>query len=330
MRKQIASSILLFVFATTLVVAQSHQPTTPHGESSSTSRPPNQTTLLKKTVGLLRVLYLTDRGPAEADGTCFFVFYEDKRGGENFGFGYLVTNRHMAQPGIEDGKHYQVLQTTVRVNLRNGAHGSEEAALPIDGQHLHWVSPADDSVDLAVLPALPDQAIVDYTPVPVSLFATQQLIEEQSIAEGEKILFAGYFYQFPGQKKFQPIVREGILAMMPDEKFDTTLRKPGHLFLGDVHVFGGNSGSPLFLNLGGFRNGSITAGDRYMLLGIVSGFYHEDTNLRLTVAATLNGTLEQNSGIAMIVPVDELKTLLDTPALQAARDAEIAAMNSKK
>ncbi len=59
-----------------------------------------------------------------------------------------------------------------------------------------------------------------------------------------------------------------------------------------------------------------------MLLGIVSGFYHEDSNLKLTVAATLTGTLEQNSGIAMVVPADELKALLDTPALQAARDAQ--------
>ena len=330
MRKQFASLILSLVFTATLVVAQSQQPVTPQAQSSSTTRPQNQTTILKKTVGLLRVLYLTEHGPAEADGTCFFVFYEDKRGGENFGFGYLVTNRHMAQPGIEDGKHYQVMQTTLRLNLRTGAQESEEAALPIDGQHLHWVFPADDSVDLAVLPILPDQATVDYTLIPASLFATHPLVDEQGIAEGERILFAGYFYQFPGQKKFQPIVREGILAMMPDEKLDTTLRKPGRLYLGDVHVFGGNSGSPLFLNLGGFRNGTISAGDRYMLLGIVSGFYHEDSNLRLTVATTLNGTLEQNSGIAMIVPVDELKTLLDTPALQSARDAEIAARTAKK
>ena len=35
------------------------------------------------------------------------------------------------------------------------------------------------------------------------------------------------------------------------------------------------------------------------------------------------GKLEQNSGIAMVVPVDELKTLLDSPPLQAQRNAEI-------
>lgn len=330
MRKQIATVILSLVLATTPAVAQSLPPVNPQSSNSSTSRLQSPTTLLKKTVALLRVNYLSELGPAEIDGTCFFVFYEDKRGGEDFGFMYLVTNRHMAQPGVEDGKHYQVLQTTLRLNLRNGAQGSEEDALPIDAQHLHWVFPVDDSVDLAVLPVLPNQEVADYKAIPVSMFASHQLVEEQGIAEGDRILFAGYFYQFPGEKKFQPIVREGILAMMPDENLETTLRKPGHLYLGDVHVFGGNSGSPLFINLGGFRNGSIIAGDQYKLLGIVSGFYHEDSNLKLTVAATLTGKLEQNSGIAMIVPSDELKGLLDTPSLQAARDAEIAARNAKK
>jgi hypothetical protein len=330
MKKHFPSFIFLLAYSAVPLAAQSQQPATVHAQSSSTAQPPPVTTVLKKTVGLLRVQFLTEHGPAEADGTCFFIFYEDKRGGDNFGFGYLVTNRHMAQPGIEDGKHYQVLRTTLRLNSRNIAQSSEEGVLPIDGQRLHWFYPVDDSVDLAVFPLLPDHEKYDYVPIPTSFFATRQTVEEQHIAEGERILFAGYFYQFPGEKKFQPIVREGILAMMPDEKLDTTLKKPGQLYLGDLHVFGGNSGSPLFVNLGGFRNGSIFAGDKYEILGIVSGFYREDSNLKLTVATTVNGTLEQNSGIAMIVPVDELKALLDTPALQAARDAEIAAKNANK
>jgi len=83
------------------------------------------------------------------------------------------------------------------------------------------------------------------------------------------------------------------------------------------------------LNLSGFRNGSIMAGSSQYLLGVVSGFYHEDSNLKLTVAATLTGTLEQNSGIAMVVPADELKALLDSPVLQTSRDAQIAAIAPK-
>jgi hypothetical protein len=84
-------------------------------QSASTVHPPSVTAQLKHSVGLLHVKYLTEQGIMAVDGTCFFVFYNDKRGGDDFGFMYLVTNRHMAQPGVEQGKHYQILQTTLRL-----------------------------------------------------------------------------------------------------------------------------------------------------------------------------------------------------------------------
>ena len=235
----------------------------------------------------------------------------------------------MAQPGIEDGHNYPTISTILRLNLRNSEQGSEESLLPIGSGLVRWYFPTDDSVDLAVLPLLPDQNKYDVMGVPLFLLATRDVLESQNVAESENVLFGGYFYQFPGLKKFQPIVREGILSMFPDEKLETTLRKPGHLYLADLHVFGGNSGSPVFVNLGGFRNGRFSTGPEY-LLGVVSGFYHEDSNLKLTVATTLTGTLEQNSGIAMVVPADELKALLDSPTLQAAGDAQIAVTAPKK
>src|SRR6266480_1802927 len=320
MRNRIAL-LILSLFIPASVVAQTPQAVTQQPQSSATTRPATMATLVKKTVGFMRVAYLREDGPQIAEGTCFFVFYGDKRGGENFGFMYLVTNRHMARPGIADGKNYPVLWTHVRLNLRNSDQGSEEDEIPIGGQ-LQWVFPTDEAVDLALLPVLPDQTKFDYIPISIFEFATHDVVDTQQVAEGDSVLFTGYFYQFPGLKKFQPIIREGVLAMIPDEKLETTLKKPGRLYLADVHVFGGNSGSPLFVILGGLRNGNMTIGTHYMLLGIVSGFYHEDSNLKLTVATTLTGTLEQNSGIAMVVPADELKALLDTPALQAVRDAQ--------
>src|ERR1700682_3958748 len=322
---------LLILSVCTLAVhasAQTAQPVTPQPQTSTAAQPKSFTTLLKKTVGFLHVAYLRDGTLMEANGTCFFVIYEDKRLGENRGFIYLVTNRHMANPGIEDGNSFPVISFGLRLNLSNSDQGSQDGQIPIEGQR-HWFYPSDDSVDLAVIPFAPDQVMYDYFPFPVSLFATRDVVAAQGIADGDSILFAGYFYQFPGLKKFQPIVREGVLAMMPDENLYTTLKKPGHLYLGDVHVFGGHSGSPLFVNLSGFRNGAIYGGTQYRLLGVVSGFYHEDSNLNLTIATTLRGTLEQNSGIAMVVPVDELKALLDSPALQAVRASEVAATKAK-
>jgi hypothetical protein len=329
MRVRIPALVFVLLLVCGQAQAQDSRQNGDPQQSGASTQPPSLTTLLKKTVGFLHVGFLRDGTPMEARGTCFFVFYEDNRVGENGGFVYLVTNRHMAEPGVEEGKTYPVTSVTLRMNLKTSDMGSLEAPISSVGQP-HWFFPVDTSVDLAITPLAPDQGTFDYLPFPVSLFATRDIVQAQGIAEGDSILFTGYFYQFPGQKKFQPIVREGVLAMMPDEPLDTTLKKAGHLYLGDLHVFGGNSGSPLFVNLGGIRHGELRFGGEYRLLGIVSGFYHEDSNLNLTIATTLSAKLEQNSGIAMVVPVDELKLLLDSAQVQAARDQEVARRKSAK
>jgi hypothetical protein len=113
----------------------------------------------------------------QARGTAFFVFYEEKKLGENRGFVYLVTNRHMAEPQ-SNGHPVSVRRVTLRVNLKAASAGqqSAEAELPL-GTQMHWYFPDDPSVDLAVIPLTLDQNVVDYQPFPVSLFATKDVIE---------------------------------------------------------------------------------------------------------------------------------------------------------
>ena len=215
---------------------------------------------------------------------------------------------------------------TLRMNLHPlpGAPQSLEGVLPLDAQ-THWYFPADESVDLAAIPLSLDQSKVDFVPFPVSLFATRDVIKSSSIAEGDAVLFAGFFYQFPGQKMIEPIVRQGILAMIPDENLTTTLDKPGHLYLADAHVFGGNSGSPMWVNVEGFRGGAIVGGGfPYRLLGVVSGYFYESSDFKLQVATTVSGTSNANSGISLVVPADDLKALLDTQELQRMRDLAVA------
>ena len=215
--------------------------------------PPPLSLLLKKVVAFLTLDYRDGNEVGQLRGTAFFVFLEDKRLGDNRGFSYLVTNRHMAEPE-KDGRKLSITKVSLRLNLKsvNGGIQSEEGALPL-GSGLRWYFPKDDAVDLAVIPLALDKQRYDYEEFPVSLFATKDVVESEKIAEGDAVEFAGFFYQFPGQKKIEPIVRQGILAMMPDEELTTTRGKPGRLYLADVHVFGGNSGAPVFVNVGGFR-----------------------------------------------------------------------------
>ncbi len=112
--------------------------------------------------------------------------------------------------------------------------------------------------------------------------------------------------------------------MMPDEEIPF-VGHPEHLYLADVHAFGGNSGAPAFINLGGMHENSIMAGQDYRLIGIVNGEMFEDENFNLQLTATMiRGTGQANSGISTMVPVDELKQLLDGPQLQRMRDEVVA------
>ncbi len=283
---------------------------------------------LRKTVAFVRVECLKGAEPWEVRGTGFFVAVEDRRLRENRVFIYLVTNRHVASPE-EKGGRFRVLRTWLRLNLKEPVNGQEssELLLPLSANQ-HWFFPADDAIDLAVLPIVLDVQKYDLKAVPFPMFATQDVIQSQHIEEGDRILFAGFFYQLPGLKKVRPIVREGILAMMSDEKMETTLHKPGRVYLADVHTFGGNSGAPVFVGMSGIKEGAIRLADPdrfpFRFLGVVSGYYYEDIHFKLTVATTLEGKTHANSGISIVVPADQLKALLESPELKRIRDSEVA------
>jgi hypothetical protein len=217
----------------------------------------------------------------------------------------------------EDNAPLRVQSVTVRLNLKDGSSREFTST-----GNLHWILPSDDSVDLALFPLAPPTDVYDYLVIPDSLFATDEVIKKESISEGLRILFSGFFYQVPGLKQMQPILREGIVAMMPEEDLQTTTGKKGKVYLGEVHAFHGNSGSPVFVDLGGFRGNALRPGYDYRLLGVVSGGYSEGEENALLLETPL-ASKPGNSGIAMIVPASTLRALLDDPRVVAMRDAEV-------
>ena len=245
--------------------------------------------------------------PVTGSGTGFLVAYGDPRLPSGAYFYYLVTNRHVAECWDEHNHTRAVDSADIRVNTKDGS----ARILPLDPKR--WQFPSDDSVDLAITPVKPpgDLQIVAFR---TDDFATKEFLSNNQIAEGSPIVLSGYFYQFPGQRRFESIVRQGILSMIPDEPMITTTGKPGTIYLGDVHIFGGNSGSPVVVSADALGiNG-------YHLLGIVSGYYYEDAEFNLEIATTIKGTTHANSGVAMIVPVDFLKSLFDAPDVKGPRE----------
>jgi hypothetical protein len=320
-----------------LLTSSAQQPTqsppTPPPQQPVTSTAaavPTATEQIRSTVGFLVVAYRNGLAQGGVVGTCFFVVVPDARLGADQGFVYLVTNRHVAQPGIDLGPPYQVQALFLRMNLATPEHGIQSVAeqIPLAGQ-IHWYFPSDDAVDLAILPVAPDLKRYAYRSIPLSMIAGSDLLKADQVGVGDPVIFARFFSSFSGQTRMEPIVRQGVIAMLPEEKLDTTLHKKGHLFLADLHAFHGNSGSPVFVNLGGFRRGGIYLGERYILVGVISGYYPESAGFSVPAATVLTGEVRDNSGIATIVPAEELTKLLNSHEAQADRD-NFVAMQTKK
>jgi trypsin-like peptidase len=299
--------------------------------ATATSAPQTVIEQIRNVVAFLSVAYQDGPSTKGVIGTCFFISVLDKRLGENQSFIYLVTNRHVAQPGIEHGAAYPPLGAFLRLNLiaSQGEIQSFQGQIPLGNQR-HWYFPQDDAVDLAILPLAPDQSIYSYQMIPSSLIATSDQVKAGDVVVGDRVVFAGYFSNFPGQKRIEPIIRQGIIAMLPDENLDTTLHKPGRLYLADLHAFHGNSGSPVLVNVGGTpHHGETILSDNYRLLGLISGYYPESVGFSVPAATVLTGEVRDNSGIATIVPADELNKLLNSAELRADQDTYVANLTKK-
>jgi hypothetical protein len=257
----------------------------------------------------------------DVTGTGFTVAYSDPRLPSDQHFDYLVTNHHVTRCPDENGGPEALQSVSLQVDLRDG----QTAMSPLgQGPNVLWYFPSDDSVDSAVT-TISFSPQVGNISIPLNAFFAKEDFAANNVGEGAKIILSGYSYHFKGEPHALPLVREGILSMISDAPLETTMHKPGKVYLGDVHIFGGNSGSPVFISLAGVRPNGVVLDDDFRFLGVVSGFYNEDSDFNLEIATTVKGTQHANSGISMIVPADFLKDLiLNKPELRAARDAYFA------
>lgn len=279
---------------------------------------------IKKAVVFIQTDCRTAKGIEPKIGTGFLLFVPEPRIGADRGFQYLVTNRHVAQPGIEDSKPCEVAGYHIRLNLKAPAKDQPASVLVPLGGDSAWFFPTDDSVDLAAMPIKVDDKLCDFVAVPFNMLSDQT---GDALREGDEVLFTGLFIQYMGQSRMQPIVRSGTVAMLPDEPFPTTLKKPGHVYLTEVHAFGGNSGSPMFVDVAGPRRGKF--GYDFKLLGVVAGEVFETSDFHLQIVTSLNGEVSANSGISVVVPASDIKALLTRPDLQKLRDDTVAREKSE-
>jgi hypothetical protein len=217
----------------------------------------------------------------------------------------------------------EIQKTSLTVNLKDPVNGnrSHTETLPLSPE-LHWYLPKDEAIDLAVLPfGVSDK--VDTVSIPLTQFLTSDMLGRQGVVPGDKVLTGGFFTGYAGMHEMQPILREGVLAMLPDGPMTTTLCGSGSVYLADVHVIPGNSGSPIFIIPALGLDANVGIGgvpNIFGLLGVVSGYMYEHEDMTLTATTTWKGSLNANSGISVVVPAQQLKDLIEGPELQCLRD----------
>lgn len=274
--------------------------------------------------------YVVDGQPRQAAGTGFLIFVPDARLGSDKAFLWLVTSKHVLREPRADGTSGPYFRSIlIRYNTKRpiSPDGAQFALSPLqvldDRGNLTWfVSLDDETVDLALTPVHVDEEAVDFMAVPVALFATKELIAQRQVSENDEVLFTGLFAWYPGAKKNYPIVRHGKVALIPNERIPLDRKRPditADIYLAEITSFGGNSGSPVFVRQGGVRetpSGSRVEGYSYYLLGVMQGFFPEASPVAVETTV-LHGEGEQNSGIAAVVPADEILRILGSARARA-------------
>jgi len=244
---------------------------------------------LSKTV--VRITGQAEGVDGTLNGTGFLVEVPETRLPGDKVIVYLVTNRHVAKAMSPDSAgrdvSHRVTKMEAVVNLKVPVAGNKAKSIPLPPENpLQWHFPANNSIDLAVI-GFPMNDEYDAMRIPVAFFFTQDVSKTYRIGPGDKVLTCGYFVHYAGAHQFQPIIREGSLAMVPDDVMAVPIGGSANIYLADLHIIPGNSGSPLFLAPGFTLGGHTTEGKGgipYGLIGVVSAYMWEDNQLTLHAA----------------------------------------------
>ncbi|MBU1106384.1 MAG: serine protease [Candidatus Riflebacteria bacterium] len=107
---------------------------------------------------------------------------------------------------------------------------------------------------------------VDIPLIPITLIATDEMLDEIEIQPGDEVFVAGFPLGAESSTTGFPILRSAKIANYP-----ITPMASNPVFLLDFDVFPGNSGGPVFMNSQNrFYKGATNIGISRMVLGIIS------------------------------------------------------------
>lgn len=185
---------------------------------------------------------------------------------------FIVTNKHVIE-NTTSGTLTFTLQKEGKPIL---GQGLDYHVIPTDWQSMWQGHPSPD-VDIAVCPLNPIVVAVEretgFSPFTASVADNQiptksQLNELDAL---EEVLFVGYPNGIWDNKNLLPVMRRGTTATPLQVDFEGAPK-----FLIDASVFGGSSGSPIYILRNGSFNskgGDLVIGTQFYFVGVVAAVY---------------------------------------------------------
>lgn len=238
-----------------------------------------------------------------------FAFTDDGRGplGTAFVVSYPVPGQpNKAVPLIITAKH--VVGNLGRVSLRWSRAGGGTGAALYDIDNLRTEGDVwehhDDGVDLIVF-RTPHLLEAEYFSVPFEAIASRETYGSEELKATDRVMLPSLLLNFFGSSRNYPVLREGSIALIPDEPIPytfefgpRTITTSQPLVLLNAMSIPGASGSPVFLNpIGRVRANQFSTGGTAWLLGINLGHY-----------STPDG---QHTGMSLMLPSWRLLEVLD-------------------
>lgn len=209
-------------------------------------------------------------GPSgSGSGTGFIFSYSTSDGQQAL---FLVTNKHVIQDSDRASFFFTLADAEDKPIV------GQRFDVEMDGLPDRWHGHPDPKVDIAITPFVPILQAIDaagkrvfFRAIPHSAIPTQEQLEQLDAIE--EVLFIGYPNGIYDQLNLLPVTRRGVTATPFQVDHDGQPR-----FLIDASVFGGSSGSPVFiLNQGGYaQRGGFVVGSRIFFLGVVASVAFEE------------------------------------------------------
>ncbi len=198
-----------------------------------------------------------------------FVFVHSFKG-ENYPF--IVTNKHVIKGALKGS-------LTFIKKVDDSPKLGDAFRLDIDHFENIWFGHNDPDIDIAITALVPLEKHIKELGVEIYYrnISTELIPNEEALKEIdalEDVVFIGYPNGIWDSKNFTPIMRKGTTATPITIDFEGERK-----FLIDASVFGGSSGSPVFIYNSGVyttKGGPAKAGTRIHFIGVVAAVYHRN------------------------------------------------------